>query len=137
MSIHLAGIGISECLTFYNIADNQTSFEIGPDKDLIVGKTATLKLQVGSSGTLRFRNVVVLGNLKVYPTGNNIKLKIIAKNAFIPKTTVLVGVDLKSKNFYRPANVEEFNQELREKIWDWNDFQKQTIERIGLKSILI
>lgn len=135
----LVSAGITRCMNFYSIKDDQTPSEIGPDKDFFVGSNVHITLTIPNGQTIQVRDVVVLGKLSIKSTNMNNssdKALLIANDIFAPGNLEMKYVNLNFRNMYQPKNVQLFKQELQDIIIDWFRFQRESTEKIGLKSVL-
>jgi hypothetical protein len=127
-------------MNFYSIKDDQTPSEVGADKDFFVGPNMHIVLTIPNGQTIQVRDVVVLGKLTIKSSNmENLSAKgsLIAHDIFAPGNLEMSYVNVKCRNMYQPKNVQQFKQELQDIIMDWFEFQRETVEKIGLKSVLI
>lgn len=136
---------INECapsrwLDFLNIPNNAVPTASGEDKDLFVGsdKSVTITLQNGT--VTKFRDVVVLGELIIQssqPENSSVRPSLIVRNFFNPSKVSLSNIHISIQYHWQPKNTEEFRKRLQELFLDWISFQRESVEQIGLKSILV
>lgn len=125
---------------FLCIPDNASPSCLGEDVDLFVGKNQTVTITLKNGTETRFRDVVVWGELILKssdPNNINTKPEIIARDFFVPANFTMSNISIKCRNYYQPKNPETFRNELQELIIEWLDIQRESVARIGLKSILV
>ncbi|MGD2169116.1 MAG: hypothetical protein PVI40_02610 [Chlamydiota bacterium] len=140
MSILLASAGISQCMKFHSIKDDEIPSEIGPDKDFFVGSNVHVTLQIPNGETFRVKDIVVLGKLTVKSTdmeNTAAKSSLVAHSLFVPGHLKTTNIKLSCKSLYQPENVLKFKEELQGLIIDWFKIQRECAEKIGLRSILV
>jgi hypothetical protein len=132
-------VGISQCLSFYTIQNDCQPTEIAADKDLFVGANVQATLTIPNGKTFHARDIVILGTLTIqsYIVDKSLgKGSLVARNFFTTGRIDMSYVDVKSKN-RSVLSRKKFEQELQDKIIDWFIYQKECVDKIGLKSILI
>ena len=135
----LASAGITQCMNFYSLNDDQTPLRGGADQDFFVGRNKHVTLTIPNGQTIQVRDVVVLGRLSINSDNTNpscAKGSLVAQDIFSSHNLQTNYVNLQCRNFYQNNNVHEFNQELEDIIIDWFKFQRESVEKIGLKSVL-
>jgi hypothetical protein len=136
----LVSAGITQCMNFYSIKDDQKPSEVGAGEDFFVGPNVDITLTIPNGQTIQVRDIVVLGKLSIKSTNldhSSAKGSLVAHDIFAPGNLEMNYVNVECRNMYQPKNVQQFRQELQDKIIDWFKFQKESAEKIGLKSILI
>ncbi|MBP9777517.1 MAG: hypothetical protein KBD36_06750 [Alphaproteobacteria bacterium] len=125
---------------FLSIPDNAMPTLSGEGADLFVGKNKSVTITLMNGTETRFRDVVVLGELILKssdPENTAIKPKIIARDVFAPAKFSINNINLQCRHFYQPKGLETFRSELQELFTEWLDIQRESVARIGLKSILV
>jgi hypothetical protein len=111
----------------------------GEDTDLFVGKNKSITMTLANGTITRFRDVVVLGELTIQasdPTNIATKPRLIARDFFCAGDLLLKTVDFQWRNGHLAKNRIMFRNELQELFLEWADIQRESVARIGLKSIL-
>jgi len=130
----------SRWAAFLSIPDNATPTRSGEDVDLFVGKNKSITLTLPNGTETRFRDIVVLGELILQssnPDNTVVKPELIANDFFSAAKLVVKNVSIKCRYLYLAKNREVFRSELQELFMEWMDIQKESVARIGLKSILV
>jgi hypothetical protein len=130
----------SRWVDFLSISDNPTPTHSGEEVDLFVGKNKKVTLTLTNGTQTQFRDVVVWGELVLQssdPQNVAIKPKIIARDFFAPAKLTIGNINVVCGNFYQPKSPEAFRSELQGLFIDWLDIQRESVGRIGLKSILV
>jgi hypothetical protein len=130
---------ISRCVDFLNIADNAIPTTSGEDKDIFVGENQKVTITLANGTISKCRDVVVLGELTIQssnPENTAVKPILVARDFFIPAKFSIKNVGVCSRHFVQPKNNDEFRKNLQECLLDWLDFQRESVKKVGLKSIL-
>jgi hypothetical protein len=88
---------------------------------------------------MKFRDVVVLGELIFRfsnPENLAVKPRLVVRDFFAPSKVFFDNVNVKCRRLYIPKNTETFRCELQDLFLEFIDFQRESIKRMGIKSIL-
>lgn len=136
----LVKAGITQCMNFDSIHDDQIPNEVESDKDFFVGPNVHATLIIPNGQTIQVRDIVVLGKLSIKSTNmenSSEKGSLVAHDIFTPGNLEMSYVNVKCRNMCQSKNVKQFKQELQDLLIEWFQFQRESVQKIGLKSILI
>ena len=125
---------------FLSIPDDAMTTRSGEDVDLFVGRNKSVTITLNNGSETRFRDVVVLGELILKSSDSEntaVKPKLIAHDFFAAAKLSVNNVRIECRNCYLAKNIEAFRSELQELFMEWLDIQRESVARIGLKSILV
>lgn len=138
MSSILAQCAPSRWVEFLSIPDDAAPTHMGEDVDLFIGKNKKVTLTITNGEEMRFRDIVVLGELILLssdPEKPENKAKVIARDVFD------IGnferkLPIECRNYLKNPR-STFDTELQELFTEWLHIQREAAEQIGLKSILV
>ncbi len=136
---NLTNVSITQCINFYLIKENQKTTPMRTDEDFYVGSNIKASLDITNGKTIQFRDIVILGKFIVKSTNMENSLEkgsLVARNVFLLGDFSLNNVNAEFKNIYQ-TRADDFKQELQDIIIDWFKFQRESSEKIGLRSLLI
>ncbi len=125
---------------FLDIPNDYFSKSKGKDQDLFVGQNATLRITLTNGTVSHFRDVVIWGDLIIRSSNpENIahKPSFIVRDFFAPGHLHVENVDITNRRFHQHKNTDAFRQELQDLFIKWIRIQRQYVNDIGLKSILV
>lgn len=125
---------------FLQIRDDQAQATPGENNDLFIGKNKKVTLTLNPGTETHFRDVVVLGELIIQssaPENTKAKPLFTHRDCFVPGKFTATNVKFYGRNLYQPKNNTEFRKELQALFLEWMNFQRESVEKLGLKSILV
>lgn len=104
-------------------------------QDLIVGRDREISLTVPSNRTLTVRDVVVLGKLNLKGFGYESSI-FKCRNLYIAGEFHYEKIGIDGGRLIQYRNYQVLRSELTDFLCDWWRFQRDTVNKIGLRSIL-
>lgn len=130
----------SRCADFLNIAEHSGPTKSGRDADLFIGEKSHITMVLAAGTQTRFRDVVVLGKLTLIAksVGEMVKPTFAARDIFGTASNIkFKNVSIFCQNSIRFEDAEKFRESTEKTFLDWLSFQRESVQRMGLKSILI
>jgi hypothetical protein len=130
----------SRCVDFLNISAN-TIPRLDEYEDLIVGENVSATMVLENGTLTKYRDIVVLGELNIQSSdleNTVVKPELVVRDFIFPAKLSIENVVIKCERFLQPKNIQAFRYDLEELcLLDWLDFQRESVNKIGLKSILV
>lgn len=110
----------------------------GEDQDLFVRSNTEIKMTLPNDRSMAHRDIVVLGSLTVKALDLNKEQRpsFIARNVFVTGPIVFKNVDQKFGHF-EGIEKGEFLKNLHQLLTEWIALQREVVQKLGLKPILI
>ena len=130
----------SRLVDFLNIPNDASPTDLSEDQDLFVGIGKQVTITFPNGITAKFRDLVILGTLTLQssdPSNLALKPSIIARDIFAPGKFNLDNLKLQCRNQWIPKNIAHFHSKLEESLLERISVQKESVNKIGLRSILL
>jgi len=135
----LAKCAPSRWFDFFLIGNNETPKKHGENCDLFVGENISFSITIPNGKEVQFRDVVVLGALNLTSSNpDNLELKgsLVARDFFLPRKFKAANVNINGRNMHQHKDLTAFKEELTALVLEWLQMQRETVNEMGLKSIL-
>ena len=130
----------NDFLAISNTAAPTTFENLNENSDLFVGKDMAVTIMLKNTDTLRVRDIVVLGILKIRSTNrkNPAVPQIFARDIFIPGVISMDHAGINFRTLDQPKNVAHFRKTLETLLLlEELDFQKESATKMGLRTFLV
>lgn len=139
----LVDCGPSRWIDFLNIKDDQVPTAIGEEHDFFVGKNKSITWTLKNGTTTKIRDMVLYGDLIVQssnPEDHESQPKLICRDCMVQGKLTIQNIEFTNKNQIIFGNVngpEGFRNKLLFMLIEWFEFQRESVRKSGLKSILV
>ncbi len=125
----------SLCVEILSIQMDQEA-NLTKDRDLFIAPTKEITLTLNNGSLTRIRDVVVLGKLTIQSaTRNGKKAHLMARNLIVGGSCSLNTINLVNKNTYEAGESAEFQENLRNRVIEWLEYQREITNQMGLRSV--
>ncbi|MCI0381905.1 MAG: hypothetical protein L0207_02495 [Chlamydiae bacterium] len=126
----------SRIIDFLTISDDSVPNLNNPD--LFVGKNKEVTITLNNGSTSQTRDIVVLGKLKIQSSDEDqlLKPKLIFQNCIVAGKLHCYNIEFNGEDIVVFESNEEFRKKLFQLFIEWTELQRESVEKIGLTSIL-